>query len=182
MNIDHDIETTPLEIRSDSVLGSGDEVYVYFRDSQGNWAGGVNLELSSTPQYYIGWCNGSFYFPTTLPTATVKVWRITVIKSSDIVSVQIHCNEKEVLNYLLSDSTCWYDWTTFWSRDGAQIYFLPGYTTASDYYRPYSSGNYNYNFMGVRQSFKRRNFSGLVRIRRGSFWIQLGSIWRFNRN
>ena len=150
--IDHDIETTPLEIRSDSVLGSGDEVYVYFRDSQGNLAGGVNLELSSTPQYYIGWCNGSFNFPTTLSTETVKVWRITVIKSSDIVSVQIHCNGEEVLNYVLSDSTCSSYWTSYWRRDGVQIYFYPGYNTASDYYRPYLPGNCNSNKICCRKS------------------------------
>ena len=180
MYIDHDIETTPLEIRSDSVLGSGDSVYVYFRDSQGNLAGGVHLELTSAPQYYIGWCNGSFNFPTTLSTETVKVWRITVIKSSYTISVQIHCNDEEMVNVLLTYSGCWSYYT--WWRDGVQIYFYPGpgYDTASDYYRPYSPGNYNHNLMQVRQSFKRRNFSGIVAILRGLFQIQLSSIWSFD--
>ena len=145
VDLHYDIETAPLELQTDSVLGSGDYVWVYFKDSQGNWAGGVFVKFTSTPQYYIGWCNGWFNFPTPLPTATVKVWRITVIKSSDIVSVQIHCNGEEVLNYVLSDSTCRYDWTTYWRRDGVQIYFNPSYNTASDYYRPFSLGNYKSN-------------------------------------
>ena len=116
VNIDHDLETTPLKIRSDSVLGSGDRVLVYFRNSQGEWAGGIYLQFISTPIYHIGWCKGWFNFLTTLPTATVKVWRITVFRSSDTVSVQIHCNEEEVVNYMLSNSTCYYDWSTFWTH------------------------------------------------------------------
>ena len=148
VNIYHDIETTPLEIRTDSVFGSRDIMVVRFRDSQGEWAGGFNIDFTSiTPQYFIAWCDGSYNFPTTLPTATVKVWRITVIESSGINSVQIHCNGEEVLNYMLSYSTClhYYNyWTTIWSRDRVQIYFYPGSDTASDYYRPYNSpGNYN---------------------------------------
>ena len=152
VNIEYDIETTSLEIRTDSVLGSGDLVYVYFKDSQGRWAGAVHVQFTSTPQYHIGWCTNWVNFQTPLPTATVKVWRITVIKSSDIVSVQILCNGEEVVNYVLSDSTCVSGWTTLWSRDGVQIYFYPGYNTASDYYRPYLPGNCNSNKICCRKS------------------------------
>ena len=144
VDLHYDIETAPLELQTDSVLGSGDYVWVYFKDSQGQWAGGVLVSFTSTPKYVIAWCYGWYNFPTTLPTATVKVWRITVIRSSDIVSVQIHCNEEEVLNNVVSYSTCGTYWTRYWSRDVVQIYFHPDWAdTASDYYRPYSPGNYN---------------------------------------
>ena len=127
--IDYDLETIPLEIWTDSALGSGDHVYVTLWTSTGSWAGEVIFRLTSPPWYYGVHCGSLIYFPTDLPTTTVKVWRLTVIKS-DNIRVQIVCNEKEVLNIVLSYSTC----ESRWRRDVAKIYL---YGTASDYYRPY---------------------------------------------
>ena len=141
--IEYDLEKTPLEIRSDSELGSGDEVVLYFFTSQKEVAGGVWFMLTSPPQYYIYNCNYWTYFPTDLPTARVKVWRITVIRSSGIIGLQILCNGEEVLNTVLSDSVCTRyssSWNTYWNRDIAKIEFSDD-DTMSDYYRPYQPGN-----------------------------------------
>ena len=110
-------------------------VDVRFYNSQGNYAGGVGIYFSSTPKYYLYWCNFYTSFPSTLPTAVDKVWRISLTKTSDI-TLQIHCNNVEVVNFLLSDDTCDYysDWRDYWSRDVEKIVFTE-YDTASDYYR-----------------------------------------------
>ena len=139
--IDYDIITTPLEIRSVSELGSGDKVFVGFYTSQGDGAGGLGLKLTSTPQYYIYNCRGYTDFPSDLPTTRVKVWRITVIRSSGIIGLQILCNGEVVLgivlsNYLCPDSS----WNIVWNRDIAKIWFSSS-DTMSDYYRPYQPGN-----------------------------------------
>ena len=133
-----DLETTPLEIKTNSTIESGDKVDVYFYNSQGDEAGAVLIYFSSTPQYYLYWCSSSnTNFPSTLPTAVDKVWKIT--KSPTKTSgkrLQIHCNDVEVLNFVLSSDTCKgdNDWRSYWSRDAEKIFFTE-YDTASDYYR-----------------------------------------------
>ena len=47
----------------------------------------------------------------------------------------ITCNDKEIANVVLSESTCDDgEWTTTWNRDVEKITFL-AYDTASAYYR-----------------------------------------------
>ena len=133
--IDYDLLTTPLEIWTDSTLTSGDKIVVVLRTSAGSWAGAVHFMFTSPPQYRIELCGDWTNFPTNLPTTTVKVWRLTVIKS-DNLRVQIVCNEKEVLNIVLSYSTCSH---SGWRRDEVRIQFH-SYDTVSDYYRPYYQG------------------------------------------
>ena len=116
------------------MLGSEDEVRVRFYNSQGDRAGGVRIYFSSSPQYFLGWCSSRTNFPSTLPTAVDKVWRISLTKTSG-KTLQIHCNDVEVLNFLLSDDTCDdSDWRKYWSRDVDKIGFTID-DTASHYYR-----------------------------------------------
>ena len=145
VSIDYNLETTPLEIRSGSDLGSTSRVYVIFHTSQGYSTGPVQfkLEFASPPRYYNYGCNNKWTnFTTDLPTAKVKVWRITVIRSSDAAGLQILCNGEEVMNTVYSDSTCISSsWKMYWKRDIiAKIQFSSG-DTMSDYYRPYQPGN-----------------------------------------
>ena len=134
--IDFNMEEYSLNITTDSTLGSNDKVNVYLRASQGNIAGGLTLLFSSTPQYWISYCSSDYTnFPTNLPSDSDKVWRVTLTRTSGIRLV-IHCNEEEVLNTLISDSTCSKsDWSTTWSKEVAKIEFYSS-DTASDYYQP----------------------------------------------
>ena len=133
--IDFNLEQYSLVIKTDSTLGSRNKVDVEFYTSQGNWAGDLYLDFNSTPQYFIWPCNWYYAnFPTNLPYDNDKVWRITLTRTSGIRLV-VHCNEVEVINYLISDSTCGdNDWSTYWSREVAKIKFYSG-DTASDYYQ-----------------------------------------------
>ena len=133
--IDADLENSPLEIKTDSSLGSGEEVYFWFLTSEISIAGEVSLHFTSPPKYVLWYCtNLRTNFPTALPTDTNKVWRITLTKTSGIRLV-IHCNEVEVLNFVLSDSTCKdSSWNSVWSKDVEKIFF-DREDTASDYHR-----------------------------------------------
>ena len=134
--IDFNMEEYSLVIKTDSTLGSNDVVFLLLYTSQGDYAGGLYLYFYSTLVYKIEYCSsGSAYFPTNLPSDNDKVWRVTLTRTSGIRLV-VHCNEKEVLNTLMSDSTCGDSrWSTYWTGEVAKIKFL-SYDTASDYYQP----------------------------------------------
>ena len=139
MRINYDLKNSPLQIKTDSVVGSNEQVLrVYFYGHvQDDTAGGVFLYFSSPPQYYLYFCSTSWTnFPTVLPIETNKVWTITLSRVSGEIRVVITCNTVEVLNVVLSSTTCSVsDWSTYWSRDVEKILFNPSLDTASDYYR-----------------------------------------------
>ena len=112
-------------------------MYVHFYTSQGDEAGRVNLHFTSTLQYKINSCITTWTnFPTNPPADVNKVWRMGITRTSGI-RLQIHCNDVEVLNILISDTTCSHSsWSFYWNRDIEKIYF-GDIDTASDYYRPY---------------------------------------------
>ena len=133
--ISTDLETTPLEIKTNSTLGSEDILDVTFYTTQTVTAGGVEIYLSSIPQYYLTWCSSSrTNFSSNLPSKVDRIWRITLDKTAGI-RLMIHCNGVEVVNVLISDDTCdRRDWRIYWSRNVEKIYFAT-LDTASDYYR-----------------------------------------------
>ena len=135
VKIKRDLESTPLEIRTNSVLGSNDRVEVTLNSAGGESAGRVSLRFTSTLQYDLVWCLSWTNLPVTPPSATDKVWRITLTRTAGVRLV-IHCNDVEVLNTLLSQATCIDSrWITYWNRDVTKIMFRLS-DTASDYYRP----------------------------------------------
>ena len=133
-----DLETTPLEIKTNSTIGSGDLVYVDFYTSGGDEVGGVRISFTSTPVYFIRYCMSSYTsFPGNLPTDVEKVWRITLNRNSGI-RLLIHCNNVEVLNFFMSYYSCYYwseSYSDYWSRNVGKIQFHYYYDTASDHYR-----------------------------------------------
>ena len=137
VEIDFNLEEYSLNIATDSTLGSNDAVAVDLYTSQGDVVGTLRLYFFSTPQYRIWPCTSAYTnFPTNLPPGKDKIWRVTLTRTAGIRLV-IHCNEVEVLNILMSDSTCDTSyWSTNWSREVAKIKFPPGYDAASDYYQP----------------------------------------------
>ena len=141
MKIDYDLENSPLEIRTDSVVGSNKEVKVLLYTAQGDKAGGVHLYFTSTIQYLISWCISYTNFPTELPSDNNKIWRITLTRTSGIRLV-IHCNNKEVLNVVISDTSCSQkDKFSNWNAEVAKIMFSSS-DTASDFYR--AAGKYQF--------------------------------------
>ena len=135
MFINFDLENSPLQIKTDGEVGSYEEVYVRFYSGL-SLTGGVILYFSSPPRYRLYYCASYTILPTDLPSETDKVWTITLSKVSDEIRVVIHCHDKEVLNVVLSDTTCSRSsWSYYWSKDVDKIHFSSSVDTASDYYR-----------------------------------------------
>lgn len=140
--IDFDLEATPLQIKTDSAVGSEDQVVVFFFSSHGGRAGGILLYFGPTLQYYIWHCQQGIYsnFLAPLPTATEKEWRVTVTRTSS-VRVVIQCQDVEVANVVLSDSTCSEeDWRETWSNDVEKIFFTDTDTATDLYLEPVTPG------------------------------------------
>ena len=141
--ITHDLETSPFYLKTDSLVGSDEVAKVFFYNSQGDGAGGIVFAFTSPPQYHVRNCDlsGRTDYPTSLPSETVKVWKITLTRGS-VVRLVVLCNDKEVLNLQISSTTCKLSsWGNDWRRLVGRIKF-PSHDTASDYYsaRTYSLG------------------------------------------
>ena len=135
VTIDHDLENFPFQIKTDSVDESYEEARMGLYTIRTQKVGEIVVSFSSSPQYYLSDCAPYTNLPTALPTETDKIWTISLSRSSGI-RLTIHCNNKEVLNFVFSDNTCSEsNWSEKWSRDVEKIWF-PDYDTASDYYRP----------------------------------------------
>ena len=135
MFFDYDPQSSPLDIKTDSVIGSDEKVYVLFRTAQGDSSGSVVIYFSSPPQYYFPYCTSSdTNFPTSIPSAPDKIWRITLSRNAGVPRVVIHCNEEEVLNILISRTTCTNPSRySRWTRQVEKIEFSSS-DTASDYH------------------------------------------------
>ena len=134
VSLEWDLESKPLEIKTNSVLGSYDRVRVIFYSAEGENAGQVLLYFLSTLKYDLSWCSWSYNnLPVAPPSATDKVWRITLTRTAGVRLV-IHCNDVEVLNTLLSQECRYTIWSTVWNRDVKKISFRSD-DTASVYYR-----------------------------------------------
>ena len=139
MNIQYDLHNNPLQILTDSVVGSEDLIRVGFYPEDGV-GGNVMVKFTDPPQYTIGWC----IFPdwvtfTNMPVEDTRVWTIT----KTATSLVLVCNGVEIFNYLFSesaDSNC----VPKWSGDMVTIEFMSDISrvdTASDKYRAKPSGN-----------------------------------------
>ena len=138
IHTEYDLENNPLQIRTDSVIGSDEKVSLLLITPDGIYAGGIIIVFSSPPKFWFGYCTHGTNFPTDLPTETDKVWQITFTKSSGVIGVTILCNDKQVINMVVSDSTCTRsEWSNRWdiNKTIAKILFQV-VDTASDYYRP----------------------------------------------
>ena len=140
VKIPHNLETTPLLIKTDSTAGSGEYVYVNLYTAGGHIAGSVYLYFNSPPQYYLAYCTKSdTVLPSTLPTDINKVWVITKLPGYRIT---VQCNGVTVLDITMSDDTCTDSrWREYWTRRRIKKIKFYYSDTASDEYRAEPPGN-----------------------------------------
>ena len=131
LNYTHDLETSPLQIKTDSAAGSEEEVFVRFYTGTSNaYNGAVLLAFKDPPEYKISGCSeGWATFSVDLPTEQSKIWTIT----KTATTVEIVCNELEVLMFTFAEAFN-SDCLTFWSRDTEEVGFRST-DTASDEFR-----------------------------------------------
>ena len=93
--------------------------------------------FTSTMKYKIWFCSIDTDFPHDLPSETDKIWMISLARTTSIRLV-IHCKNVEVLNVVLSDTTCTNEdidsWSSRWSSEIVNIKFTDK-SKASDYYK-----------------------------------------------
>ena len=134
--IDVDLEKSSLLIKTDSREGSWDTLSVWF-STAGKEEAGMDIAFRSPPTYSLKFCADSEEFRTKIPSERIKIWRITLTKNPESTLI-IHCNNKEVLNIVISSSICYgKNWETYWGKDVQKILFSYE-DSASDYYSFYT--------------------------------------------
>ena len=125
-------DTQGITVTTNSTVGSGERVGVYFYDNAGNYAGSVWIHFNTPIQYGLGWCASYNNSTVSLPVATQKTW--TFAYNTAEQRVVYYCNGVQALNVLLSDSECYRNvWRTYWERKPTQIEFS-SFDTASKSY------------------------------------------------
>ncbi|KAL5248875.1 hypothetical protein ACHWQZ_G017909 [Mnemiopsis leidyi] len=129
VEINHDLETTPLQIITNTLLRQTDKVHVYVQH-----IGTIQISFQHR-RFYILSC-GDYEFPSDLPAERDKIWTISRTKEA----LTILCNGVEVLNmvYAEFDKYC----TRAWSQSSALIEFRSD-DLASDYTKSLSQGACN---------------------------------------
>ena len=138
VKIDYDLENSPLQIKTNSDVGNNEEVRIRFLNDEETLEGGIDLIFMSTMKYKIWFCSISTEFPHDLPSETDKIWTFSLTRTTSVRLV-IHCNDVEVLNFVLSDTTCTNEdyidsWSSRWSSEIVKIEFTDK-SQASDYYK-----------------------------------------------
>eukprot|EP00116_Pleurobrachia_bachei_P007295 sb/3467557/ len=125
-----DLESTPLQIKTDSTTGSDENIYLTLTGNNGNPISDIVVKFNSPAfVYQIYYCTGSQL--TDLPPVEVdKTWTLSKTETAWIIT----CNGVEVLNYLFADSSesnC----AAKWGGDVVEEIMFTRHDTASDFYR-----------------------------------------------
>ena len=153
--IDHDLEIVPLQIQTNSALGSKDVLWVVLYDSAEEKLGFVSIKWTNQPKYRMGYCMDDYInIPVPLPSDEPKVWKIT---KTGKLSVTVHCNGQKILDITISLSICdaGQGWITKWTQGLLKkIEFHHPIDTASDFWGP-APGNFLINkFNGAHSTPK----------------------------
>nr|AFK75451.1 putative secretory peptide-41 [Pleurobrachia bachei] len=133
VKIPWDLEATPLQIKTNSTLGSGDRIDLRLFNNKDSYLGYLIVMFSSPMQYGMYYCTLDWTdLPVQPPVEVDKIWKITKTETTLIVT----CNDVEVLNYLFADSSK-SDCVTTLGGDVVEKIQFPRYDTAitaSDFY------------------------------------------------
>ena len=130
VKIDYDLEQHPLQIKTDTEIGSHAMMVVELLEADDSYISNFRVKFSDPPTYYLSYYTFPYtFFPISLPTEQDKTWTI----SKTPTRLEIWCNGVEVLEYVFSESGE-SDCVGRMSRDVENIYF-PSWDTASWQYR-----------------------------------------------
>ena len=125
VDLHHNLEAVPLQIRLKAIVGSGDTWTLLLKNEQGAEAGAFSVTFESNPQYKIGFCQTSTSFASKLPSTEEKLWTI----EWDTGKLSVSCNGKIMIKeFAPSDATCTdpdysVSWRDYWERDKTKIFF-----------------------------------------------------------
>ena len=131
-DIPWDLEGTPLQIKTDSILGSDEQIYVKMNGMDNKYIGYVYVKFSSQMQYRIAYCiYGWTDLPVEPPAEVDKIWTITKTETALIIT----CNEVEVLNFLFADISSMSICVSRWGGSVVEQIEFGNFDTASDFYK-----------------------------------------------
>ena len=138
--IEFDINSTPLQLYTDSEIGSGDVLWVQFTQSYSGIVVGISVKFDSEPGYHIGKCvTERIEIPKNkLGENKNRIWMI-----EKKTRLKLSCNGVEIFNYDTESSEIW-QCRARWSKDYDSFRFrdddIYRKDTASDLYREYTAG------------------------------------------
>ena len=131
MKIPWDLEATPLQIKTNSALGSGDNVDLNIYDKNStSYISYMYVIFDSKMQYMITDCIFYTDLPVQPSIEAENIWTITKTETALIIK----CNDVEVLNYLFADSSN-SECVPIWAGDVVEYIGFDNLDTASDFYR-----------------------------------------------
>ena len=135
-HINFDLENNPIEIKTETESTAGSDKKLYLVFFGGGTAGGLYIYFKSPLEYRLHQCTGDKEFPDNLPAETSKIWRITLSKTSGNKRLVVHCNGIEVVDVVISDTTCsepTSTWSSTWNKDVVEFKFDNGGATPIKY-------------------------------------------------
>ena len=127
----NDLESTPLQIKTNSTMGSGDEISVELYDPYDSWFGVISLKFDVP---WIVYCPQTPVRLSNPPTDVDKIWTFAKTNTEFIIS----CNGVELLKYDLGVSNDCVPSIEF--IDKRLIMRFSSSDTATDYYRAKGKG------------------------------------------
>ena len=128
------IDVAPIQIRTDSFVGSGDKLWLRFVKKGTDEGPGFWIDFTDPPSYILGYCTDHVKF--TMPDGP-RVW--TINREND--RIKLDCNSVIIfdINYMKNN------WLTdgvekcksYWAKDLGAARFQGG---AADYYNQYTEG------------------------------------------
>ena len=133
------MENSPIQFKTESTAGDGHYLNLYFQDDDESDAGDIYITFEDPIKYELYGCNSNGVAFTELPAEVEKVWTFTLSREDGERRVVIHCNDKEVLNVVLSDTTCDIesdDWRDYWNLDVTELEIMANGKAETGLYRP----------------------------------------------
>ena len=81
-----DLEGTPFQIKTDSTLGSGDQIKVVMYDKDSSYISYVIVKFSSPMRYWINFCGSETDMSVQPPAEVDKIWTIDKTATAFIIT------------------------------------------------------------------------------------------------
>ena len=142
--ISFNINSTPLQVQTDSEIGSEDQMWIQFFDSHLEGFTGIAIWFE-TPRYRIGHCQSGTIPSSKLGTDIRRIW---TIKKED-TRLMLSCNGMQIFDFDIQmlKSGCEerrsYDFDVMRFTDGTKVEAPANWIdTASDFYRQFTDGKH----------------------------------------
>ena len=128
-----DLEATPLQVKADSMTGSGEHIKIWMVNKEDAlFVAGIRIKYSDPITFSVAGCGTTYtQFPKQLPSDQHKIWTF----SKTELGMKIEVNGIEVLDYHYTESQCGASWKRLKELNIHYIKFDNVHSEAVDFYR-----------------------------------------------